>query len=342
MKQFVGNLIRILASRTLMSRRRLARWTARAALGLVVAVVVLIIFVTLTPWGRAGFHTALFVSQVLELGVKPQGWFTSQPVRQEVTYPQAKGEGVADIYRITDEPGAPGRAAVLIFLGANAAGRDDKDVINLGNALARSGFVVMVHWSPTMALRHNIDPDEIENLVWAFQYLAGQDYVDPQRLGMGGFCVGASFALVAAADPRINGDVAFLNAFGPYYDAPDLLLQVASRSTIYQDQREPWDPDITTMRVLANELVETLEDSRERALLEDLLINRVPVSEQDLAGLSVPAQGVRRLLEGTSLEEARLLYQSLPAGFREGMNQISPSAHHGNLKARVTIMHDRN
>ena len=323
-------------------RRNLAKWAIRGALGLGVAVVALVIFVTATPWGRTGFHTVLFVSQVLELGVKPQGWFTSRPVRQEVTYPQANGDGLADIYRITDQPGAPGRAAVLIFLGANAAGRDDKDVINLGNALARLGFVVMFHWSPTMALRQNIDPDEIENLVWAFQYLASQDYVDRQRLGMGGFSVGASFALVAAADPRINGDIAFLNAFGPYYDARDLLLQVATRSRFYQDRREPWDPDRLTMAVITNELIETLEDPRERALLEGLFLNGVQVSEQDLASLSFQAQGVRRLLEGTSPEEARLLYQSLPSGFRETMKQISPSTHIDNLKAPVMIIHDRN
>ncbi len=342
MKRLVGNWTRRLAPQRFFNRLSVAKGAVRAVSGLAIAVVALVIFVTATPWGRAGFQTVLFVSQVLDLGVKPQGWFTGQPVRQEVTFPQANGDGVADIYRIVDEAGAPGRAAVLIFLGANAAGRDDKDVINLGNALARSGFVVMFHWSPTMALHYNIDPDEIENLVWAFRYLAGQDYVDRQRLGMGGFCVGASFALVAAADPRISDNVAFVNAFGPYYDARDLLLQVATRSRFYQGEREPWDPDITTMRVLANELVETLQDPREQALLEGLLLNGVQVSEQDLAGLSSPAQGVRRLLEGTSQEEARLLYQSLPPGFRESMEQISPSTHVDNLKTTVMIMHDRN
>ena len=58
-------------------------------------------------------------------------------MRAEVIYPRADGEGVADIYRIPDDRK---RAAVLIFLGANAAGRDDPDVINLGQALARTGF----------------------------------------------------------------------------------------------------------------------------------------------------------------------------------------------------------
>ena len=312
------------------------------AFALVAVSTVFIVLLTSTQWGRTGLHTALFVSQVLDLGVKPQGWFTGKPERQEVVYTQSNGEAMADIYRIIDEPGAQGRAAVLIFLGANAAGREDKDVINLGSALARAGFVVMIHWSPTMALRYNIDPGEIENLVWAFQYLAAQDYVDPQRIGMGGFCVGASFTLVAAADPRIKDQVAFLNAIGPYYDARDLLLQTASRSRFGEDGREAWDPDITTIKVLANELVETLEDPIEQKLLKKIFLDQVQVTEQDLAGISTQAQVVRHILEGTSLEEAERLYETLPVEFRDGMEKISPSSYKDDLKARVMIMHDRN
>ena len=94
-----------------------------------------------------------------------------------------------------------------------------------------------------MALQANIEPAETGNLVWAFQYLSEREYVDPRRTGLGGFCVGASFALVAAADPRIRDDVAFVNAFGPYFDAETLLLQAASRSVVYDGRRTPWEPD---------------------------------------------------------------------------------------------------
>ena len=201
----------------------------RVFLALVVIGSLLTIFIAATPQGKAGFRAALFVPQVLKVPFKPQPWFASDPVRHEVTYPQEIGTGVADVYRIPD--GEP-RAAVLLFLGANAAGRDDEDVVNLGNALARGGFAVMFHWSPTMALQHNIDPVEIDNLVRAFQFLEQQDWVDSKRVGIGGFCVGASFSLVAAADPRISDRVRFVNAFGPYFDAEDLLLQVVTRSRL--------------------------------------------------------------------------------------------------------------
>ena len=140
------------------------------AIGLLILVVAIIII--LAPPFRAATHTAFFVLQTLDAPFKPQPWFTRTPLREEVKYSRPDGQGVADIYRIPDNQR---RAAVLIFLGANAAGRGDPDVINLGDALARTGFVVMFHWSPTMGLQYNIDPEEIEGLVHAFQYLLAQD-----------------------------------------------------------------------------------------------------------------------------------------------------------------------
>ena len=133
-----------------------------------VVVLLATLFVISTPQGRAGFHTALFVLQMLDTPVKPQSWFTDDTLRQEVHYVTPDGTAAADIYRLPD--GNP-RAAVLLFLGANDTGRDDERAVNLGHALARAGYVVMIHWSPKMGLQANIDPDEPEKLVWAFQYL---------------------------------------------------------------------------------------------------------------------------------------------------------------------------
>ena len=201
---------------------------------LVVVVAVMTLFIIITPQGRAGFHTALFVTQTLEVPIKPQSWFTDEPLRHEVHYQSADGTDVAEVYRLPD--GKP-RAAVVLSLGASPLGLDDPNVINLGNALARAGYVSMFHWSPTMAIHHNLDPVEVDRLVQAFQYLADREYVDQERVGLGGFCVGASFALVAAADSRIRNQVDFVNAFGPFFDAESLLLQTASRSVVYDGER---------------------------------------------------------------------------------------------------------
>ena len=305
---------------------------------MVVLGALLTLFIAITPQGKAGFHTALFVTQVLDLPFKPQGWFTDEPLRQEVHYPSSDGTTVADVYRPDD---GRKRAAVVLFLGANAAGRDDPDVVNLGNALARAGYVTMFHWSPTMALRANIEPAETGNLVSAYQYLSEREYVDPDRTGLGGFCVGASFALVASADPRIREDVHFVNAFGPYYDAKELLLQAATRSVIYDGETTAWEPDSLTLKVLANELIETLEDPSDVDSLTRLYLNRQALTPTELDALSPSARAVRTLLDGTSQEEAQVLYSNLPPGFREDLAGVSPSTHVDNIQARLLVLHDR-
>ncbi len=315
--------------------RKGASWVFRA---LVVLAALLTLFIALTPQGRAGFHTALFVTQVLDLPFKPQSWFTGEPLRHEAHYQSSDGTTVADVYRPAD--GKP-HAAVVLFLGANAAGRDDPDVVNLGNALARAGYVTMFHWSPSMALQANIEPAEAVNLVWAFQYLSEREYVDPDRAGLGGFCVGASFALVAAADPRIRDDVYFVNAFGPYYDARELLLQAATRSVVYDGEITPWEPDSLTMRVLANELIETLEDAADIDALTRHYLKGQALTAAEIDALTPRARAVRTLLDGTSREVAEVLYGNLPPGFRDDLDRVSPSAHISRIGAKLLVLHDR-
>ena len=316
--------------------RKGASWLFQA---LVVLFALLTLFIALTPQGRAGFHTVLFVTQVLDLSIKPQSWFTNEPLHHEVHYPSSEGTAVADVYRPAD--GKP-HAAVVLFLGANAAGRDDPDVVNLGNALAAAGYVTMFHWSPTMALRANIEPAETGNLVSAYQYLAEREYADPERTGLGGFCVGASFALVAAADSKIRDDVHFVNAFGPYFDAETLLLQAASRSVLYDGERTPWEPDRLTMRVLANELIEILDDPADVDILTRRYIDNQALTSVEIEALSPQARTVATLLDGTTPEEAVALYGSMPRDFRRSLADVSPSSHVGDIRARLLVLHDRN
>ncbi len=89
----------------------------------------------------------------------------------------------------------------------------------------------------------------------------------------------AKLLALPAADPKIRDDVVFVNAFGPYFDARDLLMQLAIRSRIYQGNSELWDPDRLTLRVFANELTETLEDPRGQQALSRLFLECQDVPE---------------------------------------------------------------
>ncbi|GBD10566.1 hypothetical protein HRbin23_00210 [bacterium HR23] len=303
------------------------RWLA------VAAALVVMVGLGWSPWGRTAFKTTLFVLQILpQVPVRPQEWLAPEPRVREVRFSRPRGEGVADLY----EPARPGRkGAILLFLGVNPAGRDDPRVVNLGKALARAGIVTLIPWSEPMAQKR-IEPEEVETLVSAFQYLVGLPTVNPRRVGMGGFCVGASFALMAAADPRIRDQVAFVNALSVYFDARDLVVQVASRTRFWDGHAEAWEPDPLTREVLEGHLLSSLSPGEQEGVRKALAGDRGAVE-----ALSPHGRAVLGLLEGPSLAEARALLAQLPPTALEFLRRISPSEYVGALRAQVLIMQDR-
>ena len=235
------------------------------------ALTVILVLVVATPQGRTAVETALFIPQIIPtIPVKPQEWVSSAPIRQEVEFPIQDGTGVADLY---SQPGDEKRGSVLLFLGVNPAGRDDPRVVGLANGLARTGVAVMIPWSDTMT-DQRVDVSEVDNLVRAFEFLIAQESVDPDRSGMGGFCVGASLATVAAQDERIRSKVKFVNFFGGYYDARDLVTSVVSHSRFHGDVVEPWQPDVLSKRVVTTHLIEGLSNAEEQALLTRVFVTK--------------------------------------------------------------------
>ena len=288
--------------------------------------------------GRSGFRTTLFVLQVLQAPVKPQSWFTRTPVREVVQYPVASGTAEAHVYRVPD--GKP-RAAVVLALGVAPLGFEDPDAVIVGDALARAGVVVMYHWSPSMGQRSRIEPDQIDNIVSAFEYLEEQPYVDHSRVAIGGFCVGASFALVAASHARIRDRVLVIFVFGPYFDAESLVLESASREVVFEGQTTRWEPDELTIKVLANEYIQALEFPWEADLLARRYLEGELIPPEELEGLSSEARGIMCLLDGVPLPEAQAIFAGLPDRFHQGIARISPARHISGIRGRLLVMHDR-
>ena len=284
------------------------RCAYRCYLAVIIGGVAITALMALWPPAATAVHTAGFAAQVLPSPVRMQSSLSPPPARLVTTYDAPNGNTVAaDIYVIPD---GQRRAGVVVFLGANAAGANDPDVVNLGQALARAGFAVLYHWSAQLGTHGNIDPAEVDGLVAAYQHLQVQDFVDSERVGLAGFSVGASLALVAAADERIARQVAFVNAFGGYNDAGDLLVQIAAGRTL---AGESWTVDPLTRRVFENEVTESGTD-------------------------------VDAILRGNiSLDTAQRWYAATPPAFRQQVQAVSPAAHLDGLNpaTAILLMHDR-
>ena len=321
--------------------RRLARLLLIIAIALAVALGLIAVALVATPQGRAAARAVGFVAQVLPaVPVKPATWFADAPTRQDIRYPlsDGRGGGVADMYL----PAGEGkRSAMLLFLGVNPAGRDDERVVNLAEALARSGVVVMVPWSEAMTQK-KVEAAEVDNLVRAFEYLAAHEAVDGDRLGMAGFCVGASFALAAAQDERVSERVSVFNSFGGYYDARDLMAAVIARQRFYEDDVRAWQPADLSVEVVRRHLIDTLPYEDERQLLWQALAAGSDAPAGLPGGLSAEAQAVYALLTAApDLETARRLLDRLPPDALDTLRRISPSANIDRLRAKLLVMHDR-
>ena len=215
--------------------RRLDDWGVRRRVGGVAVLVALLLgllaaWPTMHNWLRA---TAFTADAVFRLPVRPLTWVTADPSTERLDY-AAGGFGLLTLPS-GDKP-APG---LVIVLGADAAKPDDARVVRLTDSLARIGFAVLLTQSDELDAALVL-PIEAERLVGAFEALRAHPRVRPDAIGYFGLSAGGSLVMVAAADPRIAADVAYVVALGPYYDAAALVAAVMSHSFRTPEGIVPW------------------------------------------------------------------------------------------------------
>src|SRR5437773_3838856 len=103
-------------------------------------------FIGATRSIRAVAKSAVFLLKLFPmLPSRPVDWITKPPVAERVRYPTRRGPAEGDLYR----PAAGGpHPGLLVCLGVVPFAVDHPQVPRLGAALARAGFVALLHWSP--------------------------------------------------------------------------------------------------------------------------------------------------------------------------------------------------
>ena len=291
-----------------------------------------------THYGRLAFTSAAFLPDLMVgLPVRPVTWFTSDPVRERITLHYADGKTMpADLYR----PPHGSHGAIVFVMGAPPLEPDDSRLERLADSTARAGYAMLIPFSPDLE-REFIAREEPEAYVAAFEYLRQQSFVDPDRIGFIGVSVGGSLALIAASDPRISADVDFLLSFGGYYDALDTLAAVTTHTISYGGQEEPWDPSLHTQRVMAEQLIDRLEDGGDRNLLWRAFVEEESVSSADLASLTPTGRHAYEFLANRDPARVPELVEQLPPAFLDDMRALSPSLRLDSIQAEIFILHDR-
>lgn len=316
-------------------------------IGLVLLVVVLVAL----AWEptRVGIQTAILLPNLLDSGPKVLSVFSEAPVRSSLPYRAAEAGADPDLAELWLPSWAsaerPAGAMLLVF-GVNNLGRNHPSIERVADGLARTGVAVLVPDSRTL-LEGRLEVGEIDGVVRAFQLLAARPEVDRARIGIVGFSVGGSLALLAARDPRIAAQVRWVNAFGAFADAQSYLASVAAHAFVGPDGAVvPWRPTPLAREVFLRFVLDQV-DEPDRRVLDAVLGAPVLAGERPApdAGLrdglvSDAARAAHDLLTASSLDGAVAAIQALPASSRDFIDAISPARHLDGLHAEVYLMHE--
>ena len=322
------------------------RWLRRTGL------VLLVVLVALVAWEptRVGMQTAVMLPNLLDAGPKPLNVFSEAPIRISLPYRNAESGAEPDLAELWLPSWAsaerPAGAMLLVF-GVNNLGRNHPAIVRVADGLARTGVAVLVPDSRTL-LEGRLEVGEIDGVVRAFQLLAARPEIDRERLGIVGFSVGGSLALLAAADERIASQVRWVNAFGAFADAATYLASVSAHA--YRDGKGAavaWQPTPLALEVYTSFLLAQVTDAGDREALEGALAGSIRDGEKPNAdpvlrrGLTTRAgRAVHDLFTASSLEAATRAVSDLPAASLRFIDAISPARHPGALRADVHLMHE--
>jgi dienelactone hydrolase len=313
-------------------------------------VATVLLYVAVQPFRVAVLSLAL-VPELLDDAPRPLSILTPEPTRISITYGSIR-EDRMDIYLPAASPvelRTPDRHPVMMMiLGVNPLPLDDERVVRLGTALARLGFLVAAPESSEMRDRR-VSPEEVDHLIDAFDLVAARPDVDPERIGMVSFSVGAAVALLAAADERLADRLAYVNSFGGFGDAATLLVEMATRSMVVDGVRRPWTPNDLARQVFLNLLLDAVEDPGERERLaerlEPIVLPEAPpaIDAYDPAfadELEGDARAVYRLATAWDSSVAEAAVAELSQDQRTRLARLSPNLSADRIRTAVFLMHD--
>jgi len=262
---------------------------------------------------------------------------------RRITLSSAIGPVFLDIYEpATPPPLIPGeREAIITIVGAGD-NREVPQFINFAQSFAREGIVVVNVGTPTL-FNFQISARDGEAVVQAFELLEHWPGVDPHHIGIITFSVGDELACVAAADPRIRDQVAFIGMLGGYFDATSLLRVIGRRAQDVDGRTQPWQPIATNQFALAR-TVSSLLSPAENKLLQKAFPDKIapPLTAQQQAQLSPGTAASYHLLEGDEPGSVDRNLSALSPQMKALLIQLSPMSVIDQVRAPIHLLHDRN
>lgn len=307
-------------------------------LRLPIAIVLLILVaVFVFPFSAIG-KTFLLASELTPgIFVKPLKLVTKAPIKETVKIKTINGEIEADLYRPADSREHP---AAIFTLGI-AVTKEDAQVRETSEALARSGFVVLTPDLPDF-MSGIIWTDSVESLIASVEYLDKQSFVAKNKIGFAGFCVGSSISIVAAEDPRIAHKVAYISAISPYYDLYDTVEAIITKKASDENGHLiDWKPTNLTIKTFNNGFINYIQDPGERNLLKGYFFEHEGITQEQVSLFSTDAKIIYGILTSSDKDIFDQQMKNLPGGAKELLDNLSPSKKLDRLRAKIFILNDK-
>lgn len=293
--------------------------------------------------GRSLVRSA-YILPALIAATQPGALLASgEPIKHsQLTISSQSGPVYLDVYAPDSPDPVLGRArsGVLVVPGVGD-NRQVPQLVNLLDAMARTGMVVMSMTTPTL-MAYDVSVQDTDATVQAFKKLQSLPGMQGRRSGMIAFSAGVPLTSFAAADPRIRDQVAYMAAFGGYFDTRTLLQTFGRRSITIDGKRESWQPIDVPVEVLTNMTIKNFSASEQDKIRTALAPKAQPLSASELATLSIGAQAVYHLLKGDTPEQVDLQMRNLPPDVQQLLEELSPRRVVKDIHAPIFLLHDRN
>ncbi|WP_420129942.1 dienelactone hydrolase family protein [Longimicrobium sp.] len=283
------------------------------------------------------------------------------PVTEHETHIEVNGERrEATLYLPRRPRPAPGW---VVLHGLTVPGRHHKAMKRFVRSLAASGAVVLVPDVPAWReLRLDLDGAR-DSIVAGARFLAQRPEVRPGGVGTVGFSFGATHALMAAADPRVQRDLRAVVAFGGYCDVRRMVRCTFTGEHEWEGAGESIDPDpygrwmlaanfltdvpgfegMEDVRAAAHELA--LEAGRRGVMAWDAeydefkreIRGRLSPASADVWDLLAPPTGTIP----ADLDAARRLADALAEAMMERFPGLDPQALLPAIRGRIILSHGR-
>lgn len=319
--------------------RRVGRWLAR----IVLAVALVVGFAcSVLPQGRTAVRAALILP-ALVTGEQPAPLrLVGGEVHHTTRTLDARGGRLfLDIYAPADgTPPVPGSREGVVLIPGVGDNRQEPQLLNLAESLARSGLVV-ASMTTDQLLNYTLIPDDADAVALACLTLAQEPGVGADRVGIVGFSAGGALAVRAAGDPRIRDSLAFITLFGGYYDAESLLAEFGRRALRVNGHDQAWSPELVPLQVLANTIGTTLPFGEATILEAAFSTADAQLAPDQMAALSPPALAAYHLLKGDQPDRAEANITALSPPMRDLLGRLSPSAALAAVRAPIYLLHDQ-